>query len=106
MGGQLGNQKAEATTLMQINWTSHALGDLGRLHAFLEPVNPAAAAAVLVKLTSAPDLLLSQPRIGSPLPDFAPRDVRRWLVGDYELRYELAGDAIWILSLWHTREDR
>jgi plasmid stabilization system protein ParE len=79
---------------------------LARLHAFLAPVNPAAAAAVLVKLTAAPDMLVNQPRLGSTLPDFAPRDVRRWLVGDYELRYELVGDALWVLSLWHTREDR
>lgn len=106
MGCQPEHRQAVAGARVQIIWTRHALGDLGRLHAFLEPVNPAAAAAVFVKLSSAPDLLLNQPRIGSPIPGFAPRDVRRWLVGDYELRYEVAQDAIWILSLWHTREDR
>ena len=91
---------------MQVIWTRHALGDLDRLYAFLEPLNPAAARAVLEQLTSAPDLIQSQPQTGPWLPDFAPRDVRRWLVGNYELRYELAENTIWILSLWHTREDR
>ena len=28
------------------------------------------------------------------------------IVGDYELRYEVAEKALWILRLWHTREDR
>ena len=91
---------------MQVIWTRQALGDLDRLYAFLEPLNPAAARTVLEQLTSAPDSIRSQPQIGSRLPDFAPRDVRRWLVGNYELRYELAEDALWILSVWHTREDR
>jgi len=40
------------------------------------------------------------------LDDFAPREVRRLFVGDYELRYEIQGDAIIIVRLWHTKEDR
>jgi hypothetical protein len=28
------------------------------------------------------------------------------VVGQYELRYEIAEDTIFILRLWHTREDR
>ena len=82
------------------------MGDLGRLHAFLAPVNPRAAAVVFEKLSAAPDILVAQPRLGLALPEFAPRDVRRLIVGDYELRYELAAQEIWILRLWHTREDR
>jgi len=91
---------------MRIIWSSKALGDLVRLQAFLEPVNPRAASAVFERLTSAPDLLLLQPRMGSPLPEFMPRDVRRLIVGNYELRYELLQDEIWVLRLWSTREDR
>jgi plasmid stabilization system protein ParE len=91
---------------MEITWTSHALGDLARLYEFLAPVNPLAAASVFERLTAGPDVLLTQPRIGTPLPDFLPRDVRYLLVGDYEIRYELTEKVIWILRLWHTREDR
>jgi hypothetical protein len=32
--------------------------------------------------------------------------VRRLLIGDYEMRYELAGGAVHILRFFHTREDR
>lgn len=91
---------------MRISWTSKALADLARLHAFLAPVNPQAAAAVVQKLSAAPKVLVTQARIGSPLPEYAPRDVRRLLVGDYELRYELVGDLAVVLRLWHTREHR
>ncbi len=91
---------------MKIIWTRHALGDLDRLHAFLQPVSPQAAMVLFQKLTAAPELLLTQPRLGAPLAEFKPRDVRRWLVGNCELRYELVDDAIWILRLWHSREDR
>jgi plasmid stabilization system protein ParE len=91
---------------MEITWTNHAMGDLARLYEFLEPVNPMAAAAVFERLMKGPDILLEQPRIGTPLTEFSPRDVRFILVGDYEMRYELTQDMIWILRLWHTREDR
>ncbi len=91
---------------MEITWTNHALGDLARLYEFLAPVNQQAAASVFERLTAGPDVLMKQPKIGTPLPDFLPRDVRFILVGDYEIRYELTENTIWILRLWHTREDR
>jgi len=28
------------------------------------------------------------------------------MIGDYELRYEIIGETIWILQLWHCREGR
>ena len=91
---------------MRLSWTSKALGDLARLHAFLVTVNPSAAAAAVQKLTAAPRVLLTQPRIGTLLPEFAPREVRRLIVGDYEMRYELIGEAAVVVRVWHTREDR
>jgi hypothetical protein len=32
--------------------------------------------------------------------------VRRILVGHYEMRYEIVDSTIYLLRLWHTREDR
>nr|WP_310633606.1 type II toxin-antitoxin system RelE/ParE family toxin [Paraburkholderia sp.] len=32
--------------------------------------------------------------------------MRRLLVGHYEMRYEIQQSTIYILRLWHTREDR
>ena len=50
--------------------------------------------------------LLAYPQLGVPLDEFAPRDVRRVIVGDYEVRYEVVDNMIYILRLWHAREDR
>jgi hypothetical protein len=49
---------------------------------------------------------LTNPRVGEQLFQFEPREVRRILVGQYEMRYEIQGDTIYVLRLWHTREDR
>ncbi len=46
------------------------------------------------------------PRIGEKLDEFVPREVRRILVGKYEIRYEIRESTIYVLRLWHTREDR
>ncbi|ECF0835206.1 plasmid stabilization protein ParE [Salmonella enterica subsp. enterica serovar Montevideo] len=37
---------------------------------------------------------------------FEPREVRRIFAGEYEIRYELNGQTIYVLRLWHTRENR
>ncbi len=57
-------------------------------------------------LRTAPNRLPKQPRAGRILRGFAPRDVRRIIVGAYEMRYELVGGVVIILRIWHTREDR
>jgi plasmid stabilization system protein ParE len=90
---------------MRVTWTGKSLEDLARLHAFLNPVNPIAAANVVRSLTAGAKRLGLFPHLGTALPEFAPRDVRRLFVGDYEMRYELKDDAVFILRLWHARED-
>jgi len=91
---------------MELKWTSKALSDLARLYEFLAPVNKPAAAKAVQALTKAPTVLLTNPRIGEQLFHFEPREVRRILVGDYELRYEIQESIIYVLRLWHTRENR
>lgn len=91
---------------MKIQWTRKASSDLVRLYEHLKPVAPKAATRVIQPLAHAPDRLLEHPRIGEKLEGFAPREVRRILVGNYELRYEIAKGAILILRLWHCRAYR
>ncbi len=96
----------EASSNMTVKWTSKALGDLARLHAFLVESNANAAAAVVQSITKGAGGLDDNSRIGFRLTEFNPREVRRVIVGQYELRYELVEDVIYVLRLWHTREDR
>ncbi|EAU9329437.1 type II toxin-antitoxin system RelE/ParE family toxin [Salmonella enterica subsp. enterica serovar Muenchen] len=43
---------------------------------------------------------------GEQLFQFEPREVRRIFAGEYEIRYELTGQTVYVLRLWHTRENR
>ncbi|SEK55637.1 type II toxin-antitoxin system RelE/ParE family toxin [Nitrosovibrio tenuis] len=91
---------------MALKWTASAERDLVRIHAFLATVNRAAAAKVIKQLVVGAEQLLTYPQLGVLLEEFAPRGVRRVIVGDYELRYEVTENLIYILRLWHVREDR
>lgn len=91
---------------MELKWTSKALSDLARLYDFLAPINKPAAVRIVQTLADAPNSLLPNPRIGERLDEFEPREVRRILVGHYEMRYEIQESTLYILRLWHTRENR
>jgi plasmid stabilization system protein ParE len=91
---------------MRVQWTSKALSDLVRLHEFLASVNKSAAARTVKSLTAAPAGLLANPRLGEKLEEFEPDEVRRIIVGHYELRYAIEGQTIYVLRLWHAREER
>lgn len=91
---------------MELKWTSKGLTDIARLYEFLAAVNQPAAARTVQQLTTAPTTLLANPRIGERLEEFEPRDVRRIQIGCYEMRYEIANSTMYLLRLWHTREDR
>ena len=91
---------------MHLRWTASALSDLARLHDFLAPLNPQAAERTVQYLTQAPERLLAHPRLGERLEGFGTTEVRRLIVGSYELRYAITDDVIAILRLWHTRKAR
>lgn len=91
---------------MQLKWTSKALSDMVRLYEFLAVINKSSAARTVQALTRTPATLLTNPQLGEQLFEFEPREVRRLLVGQYEIRYELQGPVIYVLRIWHTREDR
>jgi plasmid stabilization system protein ParE len=77
-----------------------------RLHSRLYLKNPSAAAKAVQAVVGAPDVLLAHPRLGERIEEFAPREVRRLLILNYEMRYEIQHDIIYLLRIWHTRKDR
>ncbi|MSO97709.1 MAG: type II toxin-antitoxin system RelE/ParE family toxin [Rhodospirillaceae bacterium] len=91
---------------MRVRWSRAASDDLVRLHAFLRPKNPRAAEDAVSTLTNGVMMLDEHPGLGVPLEGFTGRDVRRLFVGDYEIRYELRSTEVFIVRLWHAREDR
>ena len=91
---------------MALRWTTSARADLVRLHEFLDPVNPRAAALAVRHIVAGAKRIPARPRLGQRLRQFAGREVRRLLIGDYEIRYELAGQDVFLLRIFHSREDR
>ena len=91
---------------MELKCTDKARLDLERLFEFLASANKSAALHTIQALTQAPSNLLTNPRIGEQLFNFNPREVRRILVKDYEIRYEIQDSIIYVLRLWHSRENR
>jgi plasmid stabilization system protein ParE len=91
---------------MRVGWSVQALRDVERLYFFLTRVDPAAAEAVRESLKQAPRRLLDHPRIGYRLEAFDPREVRRLLVGTYEMRYEILPTGLIMLRVYHASESR
>ena len=89
---------------MILKWTSKALSDLARLYEFLAPANKSAVVRTVQTRTKAPNILLTNPRFREQFFQFEPREVHRILAGHYEMGYEIQGEAIYMLRLWHTRE--
>ncbi len=91
---------------MQLFWTNKASEDVARLYEFLALINQVAAASIVQTLTKAPLQLLQHPHMGQKIDGFGEREVRRILVSNYEMRYEVNKANIYILRIWHTRENR
>lgn len=80
---------------MERKWTSKALSDLMRLYEFLSLVNKHTVARAVQAPTKAPTILQINPCAGWQLFQFEL----------HEIRYEIQGETIYMLQLWHTRED-
>jgi len=89
---------------VKLQWAAKALADLHDLTKEFE--SPRTAARVIQRLVAVPDVLAEFPRMGVALADFAPREVRRFIVDDYEIRYELTDTALIVTDVFHTRQDR
>jgi plasmid stabilization system protein ParE len=89
-----------------LRWTRSAYADLRRIHEFLEPVDAAAAARMALAIVVRARRIPRQPRLGERVPGFGEREVRRILIRKYEIRYEIAGTDLYVLRIFHTREDR
>jgi plasmid stabilization system protein ParE len=91
---------------MQIQWSGKALSDLGQHRENLAKLSPEAAKRAGARLFAAAQRLISMPRLGEQLYQYVPREVRRLLVDQFEIQYEIIGPTIHILRIWHTRQRR
>lgn len=91
---------------MTIQWSDEASLDLVRLHYFLSEKNERAAEAAIRTIVAGALTLNTYPRRGQVIERYLPREVRRLVVADYELRYEIHGEDAYVVAVFHTREQR
>ncbi len=111
MGRIARHQEAIASApceVIRLDWSDEALGDLSRLHDFLAPVAPEAAQRTVQGLVAAAEGLVRNPRLWERLQAYDPREVRSLMLldGRCEMRFEVSVDAVTIVRIWSTREDR
>ncbi len=92
--------------MKKVVWAPKALNDVQRLIRFLEEVKPSIALELLDAMALATDKLITYPHMGEAIEAHLPKDIRRYMVGEYELRYEVKVTSIHILRIYHTKEDR
>ncbi len=91
---------------MQAQWTAKALIDTERLYFFLAQYDRDAALNLVAHLDAAPAKLVAHPRLGERVEGYVAKEVRKLSIGRYVMHYEIIGDQILILRLWHAREER
>jgi plasmid stabilization system protein ParE len=91
---------------MKVSFTPEAVADLKRLREFIESKNPIAAQRIANELLRGIEKLKAFPEIGlkvirAPQPHL----VRDLFIGNYTVRYFIGVDEIFILRMWHDKEN-
>ena len=91
---------------MKVSFTPEAVADLKRLRKFIELKNPIAAQRIAHELLSGIEKLKTFPEIGlkvirAPQPHL----VRDLFIGNYTVRYFIGNNEIFILRMWHGKEN-
>ena len=92
---------------MKLTYSHEAVGDLIRLREFIEIKNPEAAQRVAESLRNGISQLKSFPYLGVEV-ELAPDSemIRDLIIGKYISRYLIHEKQIYILRIWHHREER
>jgi plasmid stabilization system protein ParE len=91
---------------MRLVWTHRASSDLHRLHRFLARHSVRAATDRTRRIRAGALPLEEMPRLGAKVEGVDEPETRRIFVAEYEVRYQIIGEQVFILRVFHTREDR
>ena len=91
---------------MKVEFSPESIEDLTRLREFIQYKNPIAARRVSAELLEGIERLKQFPQIGlgvTSAPD--PDSIRDLIIGNYTVRYLLGEKIIFILRVWHNKEN-
>ena len=90
---------------MKLIFSRSAVDDLIRLREFIAQHSPDAARRISERLRGAILELVNHPQMGRPVPDL-PGEIRELIFGRYVIRYEVRSKKLYILRIWHGKENR
>ena len=89
---------------MRVLFTHSAQKDLVRLRDFIAEKNPHAAKQVSRRLVTSIRRLADQPSMGVDVEEIP--GTQDLIAGGYIVRYAILEEEIYILRIWHGKEDR
>ncbi|GFM36449.1 type II toxin-antitoxin system RelE/ParE family toxin [Desulfovibrio psychrotolerans] len=89
---------------MQIRFSPESVEDLKRLYEFVAEHDIDAARTIALNLKSAINRFAGFSHIGHPLEDL--EGVREFVFGRYAIRYLAKGEVVYVLRVWHGKEER
>ncbi len=92
---------------MKLSYSPESIGDLIRLREFIKTKNPHAAQNIALSLNEGISQLKSFPFLGVEV-ELAPepKKIRDLIIGNYIARYLIHSKQIYILRIWHHKEER
>lgn len=91
---------------MKIRFSPESVDDLHKVVEFVEIKNPFAARRIAINLQEGIDKLKQFPNIGLPvLKASDPETIRDLYIDNYTVRYLIADEIIYILRIWHNKEN-
>ncbi len=92
---------------MKISYSPESIGDLIRLREFIEIKNPSAAQKIAASIYKGISQLKTFPYLGVEV-ELAPNPemIRDLIIGSYIVRYLIYSKQIYILRVWHHKEER
>ena len=93
--------------MIKIQWLPDALEDLKRLHSFIEPHSPVAAARAVEAILEAIESLVKFPEKGRPWDtDLEFRELStKFGSRGYVIRYKYINEEVFIVRVWHSLEE-
>lgn len=92
--------------MIEVKYSPESVADLQRVVEFVELKNPYAARRIAIDLQEGVSKLKQFPQIGLPVVK-APssKEIRDLYIGNYTVRYLINESVIYILRIWHNKEN-
>ena len=92
---------------MKVRYSLESIDNLHRVVEFVEAKNPFAARRIAIDLQEGIERLKQFAKIGLPVliaPD--PEQIRDLYIVNYTVRYLIADEIIYILRIWHKKNEK